>query len=123
VPLGGAHHGGSKGARVNNRRRVCRAKPRSDDHAVGQPIELAGQVPVGVALGNDEAAISSHAPVAPIASNLIGEGGVKIKASPRQSIERRAGAPVERQEAACLAGCRSSYAGAFDYNDLDPAAS
>ena len=33
-----------------------------------------------------------------------------------------AGAPVERQEAACLAGCRGGHLGPFHDNDIDPAA-
>ena len=76
----------------------------------------------GVALGNDETAIGGHAAVAPIARNLVGQGGVKSKTSPRERIERGAGAPVERQEAASLAGCRSGHLGPFHDDDVDPAA-
>jgi hypothetical protein len=47
---------------------------------------------------------------------------VKRKTSPHQRIERGAGAPVERQEAAGLAGCGSGHLGPFHDDDLDPAA-
>ena len=100
---GGAHHGGGEGARVNDRGRLRRAEPRLDDHAVGEPIELGRLVATGVALGNDETAIGSHAAIAPIARNLVGQGGVKREAPPRQCIKRGARAPVEGQEAARLA--------------------
>jgi len=33
--------------------------------------------------------------------------GVELEATPRQSIERAAATPVERQEAARFAGCRA----------------
>ena len=107
---------------MNDCGRFRRAKPRRNDYAVGQPIELGRAMTADVTLGNDETAIGSHAAVAPIASNLVGEGGVQSKTSPRQCIERGAGAPVESQETACLAGCRSGHLGTFDHDDVDPAA-
>jgi hypothetical protein len=39
-----------------------------------------------------------------------------------ESIKRCAGAPVERQEAACLARCRSCHIGPFHDNDINTAA-
>jgi hypothetical protein len=57
-----------------------------------------------------------------IARYVVGQGGVKSKAPSRQRIERTAGAPVERQEAACLTGCRRGHLGPFHDDDVDPAA-
>ena len=61
-----------------------------------------------------EAAIGVEAPIAPIAVDLFGEAGVQREAPPRQGFERAAVAPVERQEAARLAG-----GGAGDARPLD----
>ena len=47
---------------------------------------------------------------------------MKWKAAPRQRIERSAGAPVEGQKPASLAGCGGSHLGPFDDSDVDPAA-
>ena len=74
-----------------------------DDYAVGEPIEFGRQVTSGVTFGNDETAISGQPAIAPITFHLIGKVGVKSEAPPRQRIERGADAPVERQEATCLA--------------------
>jgi len=90
---------------------------------VGEPIELRRQVTAGVTFGNDETAIGGHPAVAPITFHLIGKVRVKSEAPPRQGIEREAHAPVERQEATCLAGCRGGHPGPFHHDYLDPAAS
>ena len=94
-----------------------------DDDALGEPFERGRRVTTSVALGNDETAIGGHAAIAPIARNLVGQGGVKRETPPRQRIERGAGAPVEGQEAASLAGCRSGHLGSFHDGDVDTALS
>ena len=88
---------------MNDGGRLVRADPRRNEHAVGQPTKLGLRVTAGIALGNDETAIGGHAPVAPISSNLVGQAGVKLEATSRKRIQRRASAPVERQKAASLA--------------------
>jgi hypothetical protein len=120
---GGAHHGDGEGARVNNRGRFHRSEPRLDDYAVGEPIELGRLAATGVALGNDETAIGSHAAIAPIARNLVGQGGVKPEAPLRQCIKRGARAPVERQETSSVARGRSGQVGPFHDDDVDAPAS
>ena len=92
-----------KRARVNDRGRFLSSEPRLDDHALGQPFEPGRLVATGVALGNDETVICSHAAIAPIARDLVAEGGVKREAPLRQCIKRGTRAPVEGQEAASLA--------------------
>jgi Protein of unknown function (DUF3363) len=47
---------------------------------------------------------------------------MKMEASPRQRIERRASAPVERQKSTCLSRCSGGDLGPLDYDDVDPAA-
>jgi hypothetical protein len=47
---------------------------------------------------------------------------MKLEAPLRQLIERRAGAPVEGQKPAGLAGSRRGYLGPLHDDDLDPAA-
>jgi hypothetical protein len=121
-PLRGAHHGCGERAGVNDRGGFRRAEPGRDDDAAGQPIELGRRVTTRITFGNDETAIGGHAAVAPLARNLVGQGGMKCKTSPRQRVERAAGAPVERQEAACLAGCRSGHLGPLHDDNVDAAA-
>jgi hypothetical protein len=98
------------------------AKPRGDDDAIGQPSEFGRNVTTSITLGNDETAIGGHVAIAPIARNFVGQRGVECKTSPRQRIERGAGAPIERQKAACLAGRRGSDLSPFHDNNVDPAA-
>ena len=123
VLLRGAHHGGGEFAGVNNR--VVSVVPScdGDDDAAGQPSEFGRRVTTSVTIADDEPTIGGHAAVAPIARNLVRQGGVKPETSPRQRIERRAGAPVERQKSASLARCRRGHLGPFDDDDVDPAAS
>ena len=120
--LRGAHHGGSEFAGVNDPCGFGGAEPGRDDDAVGQPIELGAHVTTRVMLGNGETAIGGHAAVAPIARDLACQCGVKRKTSPRQRVERGAGAPVERQEATGLAGCRRGHLGPFHDCHVDAAA-
>jgi hypothetical protein len=107
---------------VNDPGRFPGAEPLRDDDAVGQPIELGRGVAERVTVGGDETAIGGHAAVAPIACDLASQTSVKRKTAPRQRIERGAGAPVERQEAAGLAGCGSGHLGPFHHRHVDPAA-
>jgi hypothetical protein len=83
-------------------------------------VEFEGNVTTSI--GSNEAAIGGHATVAPIARNLVRQGGVEFEASPYQRIERSTSAPVERQKSACLAGCGSGHLRPFDDDDLNPAA-
>ena len=94
-----------------------------DFQALYEPgYSLGAHVTPRVSFRNDETAIGGHAAVAPIACDLVGQSGVKCKTPPRQRIERGAGAPVERQEAACLAGCRSRHLGPLHDYHVDAAA-
>jgi hypothetical protein len=47
---------------------------------------------------------------------------VQREAAARQRLERRAVAPVERQKAAGLAGCRAGDRSALDHHNIDAAA-
>ena len=122
VALRGAHHGGGERTGVNDRGGFRRAELGADDDAVGKPGEFGRDVTTSVTLGNDETAIGGPAAIAPIARNFVGQRGVKCETSPRQRIERGAGAPVQRQETAGLARGRSGDLSPFHDNDLDPAA-
>jgi hypothetical protein len=75
----------------------------------------------GVAIGNDETAIGSHPSIAPIAGNLVRQGGVEPEAPPGQPIEWAAGTPVESEKATRLAGSRCGDLRPFHDNDIDPA--
>ena len=88
-----------------------------------EPIEFGRRMTTSVTIADDEPTIGGHALVAPIARNLVRQGGVKLETSARQRIERGAGAPVERQKSASLAGCRRGHLGPLDDDDVDPAAS
>ena len=106
---------------MNDPRGFRGAEPLHDDDALGQPVEFGARLVGRIVPGRDKTAIGGHAAVAPIARDLAGQGRVKRKTSPRQRIERSAGAPVERQEAACLAGCRSRHLGPLHDCHVDAA--
>lgn len=122
VALRGAHQGGGERARVNDGGGFRGAESGANDDAIGQPIQFGREVTTSVTFGNDETAVGGHPAVAPIARNLAGQRGVKCETSPRQRIERGAGAPVQRQKTACLAGRCRSHLGPFHDEDIDPAA-
>jgi len=106
-------------AGLHDRGGLGAAEQGLDDNAVGQPIARGHRATTRVTLGNHRSGIGRHAAIAPIARNFVGQRGVQRKTPPRQRIERAAGAPVERQEAAGLAGCRSGDLGPFDDDDVD----
>ena len=62
--------------------------------------------------------IGRKTPVAPGIAELGGEPGVELEASPRQFIEGATAAPVERQEAARLAGGGAGDGVALDHRGL-----
>ena len=47
---------------------------------------------------------------------------MKLEATPRERVKRGADAPVERQKAAGLAGCRSGHFGPLHDSNVNPAA-
>src|SRR5262249_24122920 len=69
-----------------------------------------------------EAGVRGHAPVTPIAADLLGELRMKREAAPRQLIKGAPVAPVEREEAARLARCRARDPHAFDHGSANAAA-
>ncbi len=79
-------------------------------------------MPLRVMIGDDKAAPGRHRPVPPIALERARELGMQVKAAARQRVQRRAFAPVAREEAAGLAGGCIRHLGAFDDDDLDAAA-
>jgi hypothetical protein len=79
-------------------------------------------VTVRITLRHDETAVGGHSAKTPLAGNLVGQGRMKVEASARQGIERRAGAPVKRQKSARLAGCCRGDLGPLDDDDVDPEA-
>jgi hypothetical protein len=81
--LRGAHDGGSEFTRVNNRCSVWRTESASDDYVIGKPAEFCQTVTTMVAIRNDSPAIGDYALVGSIADNLVGQGGMKLKAAPR----------------------------------------
>ena len=106
--LGRAHHGGGELARVHLGGCLRRSQATVDCHAVRHPVDSRGDattVPAVPCAG--EAAIGGEAAIAPIAADLFRQARVQGKAAPRQRLERAAVAPVERQEAARLAGRRA----------------
>ena len=100
--LSRAHQTHGEGAGLDQGRRLRRAKPIRDYHASRQPrsrpASRARVALIGVA------AIGCETPIAPGITELGSELGVELEAPPRQFIERATAAPVERQEAARLAG-------------------
>ncbi|MGY4349656.1 hypothetical protein ACVWXM_006149 [Bradyrhizobium sp. GM7.3] len=88
---------------VNDRGGLHRADALGDDDAVAEPAERGRCIPARVAIGGNEAAISGHRAIAPIACDLFRQLRMDRKAPSRQRIERRALAPVAREEAARLA--------------------
>ena len=64
------------------------------------------------------AAIGGQAAITPPIAERGGKLGMQREAAPRQSVERRAGAPVERQEAARFAGRRARDLVALDDDRL-----
>jgi hypothetical protein len=63
-------------------------------------------------------AIGFQTPIAPGIAKCVGELSVERITPPRQSIERAAAAPVERQKAARLAGGRAGDFVALDDDGL-----
>lgn len=123
VPLGRAHHCEGEFKWVNNRRCFRRAKSIGDKYALGKPIEFGRRVTTSVTLGDDKPAISGHALVGPITGDLMGQGGMKLEAPPRQSVKRCPSAPVERKKAASLPRGRRGHFGPLHHDDIGPAAS
>src|SRR6185295_978691 len=62
-----------------------------------------------------------HPPVAVVRAERLGQLGVKREARAGQRPQRRIVAPVERQEAAGLAGGSAGHGGALEYGDADAA--
>ena len=91
-----------------------------DGHPDGKPIDAIGVLPWRPSAG--DAAIGGEAAIAPVAADFLGEAGVQRKTAPRERLERRAVAPVERQKAAGFAGGGTGEPGALDDGRLDPAA-
>ncbi len=123
VILCGAHDCGSEFARVNNSSCFRCAESIGDDYAAGEPSQFGRRTTTSVTIADDEPAISGHALVAPIACNLVRQGGVQLETSACQFFQRSVGAPVERQKSASLARCRRRHLGPLDDDDVDPEAS
>ncbi|MGY3343133.1 hypothetical protein ACVWYK_001902 [Bradyrhizobium sp. USDA 4470] len=115
------HHRQGEFPGMNDRGRLGRSDAPCDDDALAQPVEHGRRIPARVAIGRNIAAIRAHRPMAPIACNLFRQLRVKREAATCQRIERRAGAPVPREEAASLARCRGCDVGSLNHDDVDPA--
>src|SRR5262249_15579495 len=91
------------------RRGLRRTEPAGDRDRLGEPRSPARAPAPWRGVARDRvAAISRQPPVAPRVAELFGKLGMQRKAAPRQRVERRAGAPVERPEAAGLARRRAA---------------
>src|SRR4029434_8404161 len=87
-----------------------------------KPIERCALVSAPVTVSSHETAVRVHSAIAPVVVNLSGKLGVQCKTAARQRIERTAGAPVEGEKAARLAGSGASDLRSFDDDDIDAAA-
>ena len=94
-----------------------------DDYAIRKPIERRACASARVAITNYETAVRIRSAIAPVAVKLMGKLGVQREAAPRQSIERTAGAPVERQKTTRLAGRCARHLRALNDSDIDAAPS
>jgi hypothetical protein len=56
-----------------------------------------------IAVVDDEPAVGGHPLIAPIASELVGQGSMKLEAPPCERVKRSASAPVKCQKASSLA--------------------
>src|SRR5207244_10581580 len=90
---------------LDRRRRLRCAEPARDRDAVGPP-RPPGRPARGIAL-DGVAAVGRQTPITPRIAELGGKLGMELEAAPRQSIERAAAAPVERQKAARVARGRT----------------
>ena len=102
--LGGAERGGDDAGAVEPGR--------------GRDAMAAGNGPP-LARGHHEGV---HATVAVVGPELRGQLGVEREARPRQRAERRAVAPVQRQESSGLARRGAGHARALHHGDRDAAA-
>src|SRR5262245_42333304 len=101
--------------------RLRGAEPAADNHAVCDPVEAVPGVPLPTWRAGKPTG-GRKPPIAPIAADGFGQTRMQGKAAPRQGLERGPVAPVERQEAAGLAGGGAGDPRALDDNRLDPAA-
>ena len=114
--LGGAHQTRGEGAGSTNAV-VCGEPSRPVIATLSGQPRSRRRAARGVVL-DGVPAIGREPPIAPRIVEFVGEFGVKIEAPPRQSIERAAAAPVERQEAARLAGGRAGDCVTLDHDRL-----
>jgi hypothetical protein len=118
-----SHQGTREVTGVNLSGGLGRPKDPVHQHPIGEPIDVVrGARWPNMASFCGRAAVGRHAPIAPITPDLVCEAPMQGEAAPSQRLERRAIAPVERQESARLAGGRASERSAFDDRCLDIAA-
>jgi hypothetical protein len=103
--LGGAHQTGRERARLDQRGSLRRAEATRDRDRLGEPRPTALAARNGILDG--VARVGCQRAISPRIAELGGKFGMQIEAAPRQWIERGAATPVERQEAAGLAGGRA----------------
>ena len=97
-----AHQTCRERAGIDHRRRLGRAEPSRDRDPAGQPRSR-GRTAPGIVL-RGVTAVGGQTPISPRIAELGGKLGMELEAPPRQTIERAAAAPVERQEATRFAG-------------------
>ncbi len=117
----GLHHAAGEQSRVDLRRRRLAAEPALQGRLrpePARPAALAAQ-PAAVAGGDAE---RLHPPIAPVGEAHRRQLGMQREAAAGQRTQRRAVAPVERQEAAGLARGGAGDAAALDHHHLGTAA-
>ena len=116
------HHGAGEGGGVELCRGLGCAEARVDRRAAREPVrrrELAVEAHVAPRAADDAERVEPAVP--PLVVDALGKLRVEREAAARQRLDRRAVAPVEREEAARLAGGRIGDAGALDHRALDAA--
>src|SRR5262245_54938662 len=92
-----------------------------NDRAGGKPVERRGLLNARATRTRDVSAVRGRSVIAPVVVYPGGEFGMEREAAAGQGIEWTAGAPIEREKAAGLAGSRASNLRSFDDDDIDAA--
>src|SRR5262245_8291171 len=92
-----------------------------NDRAGGKPVDRRGLLPARATRTRDVSAVRGRSVIAPVVLYRGGKLGMEREAATRQGIELTAGAPIERQKTAGLAGSRAGNLRSFDDDDIDAA--